>query len=137
MQELSRKKNEQFYLKRLKKHNDIEASSYIYIKQLCEAYGKKFVAPYKQSKDLSSYILNKDVKELHSPKQKNVMYISYKNELDKYKLYRRNSNLQVNSGLREWHDTLLNSELNKNGYKSVVGIYNTIFKYFFGGYENV
>ena len=42
--------------------------------------------------------------------------------------YRRNSSLQVNSGVREWHDTLLaDVELNPDGrHRAVVGIYNQI-----------
>lgn len=132
MQELGRKDNVEFYLKRLEKHNDLESSSYKFIKQLCESYNKEFIAPYKQNEDLVSYILNRTFKELHSPKQKNIMYKSYKEEIEKYKLYRRNSNLQVNSGIREWHDILLTTDLNNKNYKSVVGIYNTIYKHYWG-----
>jgi asparagine synthetase B (glutamine-hydrolysing) len=42
--------------------------------------------------------------------------------------YRTNSPLQVNSGIREWHDTLLASELNTRGARGVVAIYNDIRK---------
>ena len=56
------------------------------------------------------------------------MYESYKVELDKYKLYRRNSNLQVNSKIREYHNLLLLTDLNTRNYKSVVGIYNSMYK---------
>lgn len=137
MQELGRKDNDGFYMKRVEKHRDIEASSYKFIKELCEEYNKRFIAPYKQNDKLASCILSKNIKELHSPKQKNIMYESYKNEIDKYKLYRRNSNLQVNSGIREWHDVLLNTELNKNNHKSIVGIYNAVYKYYWENDKNV
>ena len=137
MQELGRKDDVEFYVKRLEKHNDLESSSYKFIKELCDNYNKAFIAPYKQNEYLISHILNKTFKELHSPKQKNIMYESYKYEIDKYKLYRRNSNLQVNSGIRDWHDTLINTELNEKNYKSVVGIYNTIYKYHWGSELNV
>ena len=133
MQELGRKDSRLFYEKRLEKHQDLTSSSYIFIKELFESKGKTFIAPYKDSEDLVEFILSKDLHELHSPKQKNVMYQDYKLELDKYSLYRRNSNLQVNSGLREFHDKLLNTELNVCNYKSVTGIYNTMYRDLFGG----
>lgn len=42
--------------------------------------------------------------------------------------YRKNSNLQCNSGIREYHDLLLRTELNKRKSKNVVAIYNDILK---------
>lgn len=132
MQELGRKDEDEFFKKRLEKHNNIESSSYKFIKEICEDYNKQFIAPYKDNEILVRYILNCGFKKLHSPKQKNIMYEAYKEEIDSYKLYRRNSNLQVNSGIRGWHDTLLNTGLNSKNYKSVVGIYNTIYRYYWG-----
>ena len=64
-----------------------------------------------------NYFLNKNFKELHSPKQKNLTYINYKEEIEDYKLYRKNSNLQCNSNIREWHNERLFTELNKNNWK--------------------
>ena len=81
--------------------------------------------------ELVNYILSKDFSQLHKPKLKQLTYDNYKNEIDKYDLYRKNSSLQVNSGVREWHDELLKTELNINNWKSVVGIYNYIFKKYF------
>ncbi len=46
--------------------------------------------------------------------------------------WRQNSPLQVNSGVREWHDTLLASSLNTRGAKKVVAIYNDLRKEIFG-----
>lgn len=135
MQEIGRKDDTIFYQKRLEKHLDATASSYKFIKELFTSHNKTFIAPYKDSKDLSEFILNKDLKELHSPKQKNIMYIAYKEELDRYSLYRRNSNLQINSHLREFHDNLLLTDLNTKNYKSVTGVYNTIYRDLFGGQD--
>lgn len=43
--------------------------------------------------------------------------------------YRRNSPLQVNSGVREWHDTLLaDPQFNTRGLRSIVGVYNDMAK---------
>ncbi|HEK8846047.1 TPA: hypothetical protein STX52_003251 [Clostridioides difficile] len=101
MQELGRKSEIVFYEKRLEKHKDIESSSYKFIKELCEIYNKNFIAPYKDNYELVKFILSKNYDELHIPKQKNETYENYKYEIDKYKLYRRSSSLQVNSKLRE------------------------------------
>lgn len=123
------KDDKQFYNKRCELYNNIQSSSYVFIKKIAEMNDKVFIAPYKECDEIASYMLSKNYKELNSPKQKNVMYESYKEDLDKYKLYRRNSNLQCNSKIREWHDELLlNKKVNKNNYKSVVGVYNQIYK---------
>ena len=114
MQILGRTNDEEFYKKRNEMHEDIESSSYIFIKNIFNAHNKEFVAPYKDNIELVNYFLNKNFKELHSPKQKNLTYINYKKEIEDYKLYRKNSNLQCNSNIREWHNELLFTELNKN-----------------------
>ena len=131
MQILGRTNDEEFYKKRNEMHEDIESSSYIFIKNIFNAHNKEFVAPYKDNIELVNYFLNKNFKELHSPKQKNLTYINYKEEIEDYKLYRKNSNLQCNSNIREWHNELLFTELNKNNWKSVVGIYNMIYNNYF------
>ena len=122
------KEIERFNKIRFNKFNDSTSSSYCYIKELIEEYDRKFYAPYKECDELTKYMLGLGYKELNSPKQKNIMYQDYKDILDKYKLYRRNSNLQCNSKIREWHDELLKTEENKNNNKSVVGIYNRYAK---------
>ncbi|MCC0705113.1 hypothetical protein IC213_18820 [Clostridioides sp. ES-S-0049-02] len=128
MQVLGRKNELDFYEKRLKKHKDIESSSYKFIKELFKIYNKNLIVPYKENNKLVKLLLSKTYNELHMPKQKNLTYENYKYEIDKYDLYRRSSNLQVNSALREWHDLLLKTDLNIKEYKSVVGIYNVIYK---------
>lgn len=42
--------------------------------------------------------------------------------------YRRNSSLQVNGGIRDWHEELLTSPLNPNGAERVVAVYNRILQ---------
>ena len=128
MQELGRKDLKEFNLKRELIVKDLKASSYIYIKQIFESHNIKFIAPYKENQDLINYFMNKTFKELHSPKQKNVMYENYETELLKYNLYRKNSNLQCNSKIRESHDRLLNSKYNINNNKAITGIYNRLYK---------
>ncbi len=125
---------EKFNEVRLKKVKDETASSYCYIKNIAEEHGKVFLAPYKENQEIINYMLRLNYKELNSPKQKNVMYEDYKDILEKYKIYRRNSNLQCDSKIREWHDTLLeNKNINVKNNKSVVAIYNRIYKEVFDG----
>lgn len=129
MQVVGNRDANEFYIQRLEKHKDVESSSYKYIKSIFEDNGKVFVAPYKDNNELVNYILSKNFFELHKPKLKNVMYESYKAEIITHNLYRRNSSLHINSGIREWHNDLLSMPINKDGYKSVVGIYNKISRW--------
>lgn len=124
---------EKFNEIRYKKLKDKTASSYCYIKKIVEGNEKIFLAPYKECEELLDYMLGLNYKEMNSPKQKNIMYEDYKDILEKYNLYRRNSNLQCDSRIREWHDILLNDkEINSNNNKSIVAIYNKIYKEVFG-----
>ena len=132
MQELGRLNQNEFDNKRRDLFLNPESSSFKYIKYIFESNNIKFIAPYKDNINLFNYFINKSFKELHSPKQKMVMYESYKYELEKYDLYRRNSNLQCNSKLREFHDKLLNTKENTNHNKSVVAIYNRYYKEIWG-----
>lgn len=114
---------------RLKRRNDQTASSYCYIKKIANDNKKILLVPYKENEEIISYMLGLNYKEMNSPKQKNIMYDDYKDILEEYKLYRRNSNLQCDSKIREWHDTLLeNKNINLKNNKSVVAIYNNIYK---------
>lgn len=61
--------------------------------------------------------------------KKKQTYNAFKEEIDKLHLYRRNSSMQINSGIRELHDELLKTDWNTKGFKSVVGVYNQIIKY--------
>lgn len=122
------KNTEKFNDLRIKRHLDDQSSSYRYIKKLSEDNDKVFIAPYKESIEIFTYMIKMNYKELNSPKQKYIMYCDYKEDLVNNNLYRRNSNLQCDSKIREWHDELLSSDLNTEGFKSVTGIYNKIYK---------
>lgn len=80
--------------------------------------------------EVVEFFLTKGYKECTSPKEKNIIYEAYKEELDKHKTKRLHSSYQVNSFIREWHDDkLLNDEsINYNNNKSVVAIYNRLFR---------
>lgn len=122
------KDDEEFSKARKVIHDNEEASSYKFIKGMFEEEGTLLLCPYKEDCDISSYILSKAYDELNKPKQKMIMYTAYKDYLDRYDLYRRNSGLQCNSMLREAHDKLLNTSLNTANSKSIVAIYNQIYK---------
>lgn len=103
------------------------SSAYASIKQVVESYNKVFLAPYRNEKVID-YFMNKTWKELNSPKQKQVAVDSYKEYFDELNVYRRNVNLQVGSKIREWHNELINTELNKNKRNRVDEIYKDLHK---------
>lgn len=126
MQIEGRKSDNEFHQMRLDKHNDLKSSSYCYIKAIFEENNKNFIAPYKDNDDLVNFLLSKTFFQIHTPKIKQITYDNYK-EIEKNNLYRRNSSLQKNSGIANWHNELLETELNINNWKSVIGIYNYIY----------
>ena len=82
--------------------------------RLYEAYS---VQPF------ADYALSLDMAELNWPVQKGIALRAFPDFWQKG-YYRTNSPLQVNSGVREWHDTLLKSEFNTRESESIVAIYN-------------
>lgn len=113
---------------RNEKINNLNSSAYLQIRTLVESYDKVFITPYKEDKNILNYFSALNYKAMNSPKQKNIMYLDYKNEIDKNKLYRRNNSLQCCSHIREWHDKLLNTKLNTNNYKIINPIYKNLYK---------
>lgn len=113
---------------RQSKVDDPKSSAYQYIKELFEVEGKQFVAPYKESKAITEYMQGLTFKEMHSPKQKMPAYLPYQDEIEKHELYRRNSNLQCGSMVREWHDKLMKTKLNPNNAKTIVTVYNAMHR---------
>jgi len=87
--------------------------------------------PY-SDEPLRDYALGLDFSELNrgpdGPKQKGIAVRAFPEFWSTPGFWRRNSPLQVNSGIREWHDLLLvDPEFNTRGLKSVVGVYNDMF----------
>ena len=109
-----------------------ELASYCYIEQMFTERGIKLIDVYRSNQELIDFFMSKTFKELTSPKEKNIAYESYKKEMDEYKLYRRPSPFQINSKVREWHDTLLNTNENINNNKRVTAIYNRYYKEIWG-----
>lgn len=81
---------------------------------------------------LKAHALSLDMKDLsRGPKgygQKGIAVRAFPDFWIGTNYYRRNSSLQVNSGVREWHEELLTSPLNPNGAEAVVAVYNRILK---------
>ena len=119
------KNYEEFQRKRLDIISDETSSGYRYIKSIF--HNKIFIAPYKECRKLIDYFMSLDYKSMNSPKQKYVTYSAYRNVIDRYKLYRRNENLQCASKIREYHDSLLKTDLNTNNYKIVTPIYRNLY----------
>lgn len=107
---------------------DENNASYSFIRNELANNNKTFVAPYKQSSEIISYFLNLESKDLCFGKQKKQTYEAFKTEIDNLSLYRRSSNMQINSGIREFHDLLLQTDLNQKNFKSVIGVYNQLIK---------
>lgn len=95
------------------------------IQKIAMNYNKKLVLPYR-NKEVMNYLLTLSWEDINKPKQKNVTYEAYKEEIIRLSSYRRNSNLQVDSKIREWHNELLNTELNYNNRKRVDEIYKDL-----------
>jgi hypothetical protein len=91
------------------------------------AHGCSMFEPYKQT-DFAEYGLSLDVAEINRPHQKGVAFRAFPEFWKKGRWRRQNGPLQIVSGVREWHDTLLRDpKLNPGGrFKAVVAIYNRL-----------
>jgi asparagine synthetase B (glutamine-hydrolysing) len=101
--------------------------------EIARLMGVPLEEPY-SDEPLRSHALALDVRELNrGPRgygQKGIAVRAFpKFWIHEPPRYRRNSPLQVNSGLREWHDTLLEvPHLNPMGAKRVVAIYGRMLR---------
>lgn len=122
---------EEFNRIRMKTLKDPDASAIRSIRQLVEDHGKRFVIPYRAPRVVDE-MMRYTWRELNQPKQKILALRSFAEYFKRQKIYRRNSNLQVGSKIREWHDTLIRSPLNKNKRMRVDEIYKDVYREFFG-----
>lgn len=122
------KDKEVFDRLRNRSRENLNSSAYLPIKTLAEeVHGKKLIVPYRDE-DIFNYFMNKSWVELNRPKQKQVAIDSYRKYFDSHDIYRKNSSLQVESGIREYHNELINSSLNTNNRKRVDEIYKDLRK---------
>lgn len=96
-------------------------------------FGVELVEPYSEE-PLQAAGLAIDLDEINrGPKGMGAKGIAVRAFPDFWSLpgvYRRPSPLQVNGGVREWHEELLTSPLNPNRAERVVAVYNRILKEF-------
>lgn len=87
------------------------------------------VRPYDDD-DVNDWFMARTYKELNSPHAKQPILDEFEKEHKACVLTLKHASYQVESGIREFHDLLLDdAELNPNHqYKSVVGVYNNIQK---------
>ena len=102
-----------------------EDYSCVYIRIAVEKAGKKLITPFKGGV-LQEYLMSLSWDQMNKPFIKSVAVSAFSDYYKKNAWYRKNSNLQVNSGIREYHDLLLDTPLNKRNSDSVVAIYNDI-----------
>lgn len=87
--------------------------------------GGNLVTPYRESK-IVAYLLGKTHPEMHKPFLKAIAVRSFP-EFWRCGSWRRDQNpLQVVSGIRDHHDTLLQSGINQKNRKAIIGIYRDI-----------
>lgn len=96
------------------------------------ARGVRLIEPY-SAQPLADYGLSLDVAQINSPRQKGLAlraFPEFWGDAARPRWWRKNSPLQVNSGLRELHDRLLGlPHLNPGGrFKAVVAIYNRMLE---------
>lgn len=91
--------------------------------------GHVCVRPYDDD-DVNDWFMARTYKELNSPHAKQPILDEFAKEHKACVLTLKHASYQVESGLREFHNLLLDdAELNPNHqYKSVVGVYNNIQK---------
>ena len=81
-----------------------------------------------RDKRVINFLLQKTMRELNRPKQKQILLNAFPEFWGAGKWYRKNKSLQVVSGIRDAHDTLLESRYNLRSHKAMVGIYNDILQ---------
>lgn len=77
---------------------------------------------------LADFMLSCTSHDLHSPKQKYIALAAFPEFWKRGAWYRQGLSLQVVSGIREAHDTLLNHPINRRKNRAIVGLYNDFLR---------
>lgn len=116
------------YFREHRKH-EIEAppssSSTISITKYSKTQGITLIDIFRDN-SVIEMMLCLNYNQMHKPHFKQLALSAYPDFWNSGKWYRKQDALQIISGIREWHDTLLNSKYNINNRKAVIGIYNDI-----------
>lgn len=104
---------------------DTEGSATWHMHATARRRGVRLVEPY-STQPHADHALSLNVAEINRPKQKGIALRAFPEFWRGRPWYRKNQPLQCASRLREFHDVLLKTPLNRGGHRSVVGVYNAI-----------
>lgn len=93
--------------------------------ELARKFGKEVIDFYDFHEGIDWFMQFK-LSAINSPFQKAPLVLCWKSWYDKGNFYKKHSDYQANSRLRDFYGTLLQSGYNKAGHKSVIGLYNQI-----------
>ena len=115
----------EFDRRRRNRWDDPTASGWCWWRELIESHGKKLVCPYRDPA-VFEWFMKHSWAELNRPRQKQAAVDAFCEEFKELAIYRRNDNLQCGSGVREWHDVLLTTSLNKQQRTRVQDLYGDV-----------
>ena len=121
------KGGEKAYAEHRRKDAENPNNSFFSCARIASACGIEVAAPYK-NEALREAVLGMTFDELHKPRKKSALLKAFPEFWAQGSWYRPNKNLQIVSGLRDYHDRLLQSPLNRRSHKSVAGIYSDIYE---------
>lgn len=107
-------------------HDDLNFSC-ANITRFAGHYGKECVDVYGW-KPFEEFFLRFKAEALNRPYEKHISVRAFREYFDQGNFYRKRSSYQVNSGLRDRHDVLLQSDYNTRGRKAVIGIYGDFMR---------
>lgn len=102
-------------------------------KSFIQAYGKslgkqrqvQFLYPY-HTRSVFNVFTGASIDELNKPKQKYITRLAFEDYFENCKVYNHQPFQLGDSGITEHFEKLLDTDLNTGGYKSVVGVYNSL-----------
>jgi len=100
-------------------------ASDVAIMATCDHLGLRLLPIFHDAR-LSELLLRMPYAEIHRPVQKGIALRAFPEFWRRGAWYRRNASLQVASGLRAWHDTLLRSPVNRRGRRAVAALYRDL-----------
>ena len=112
---------------RRKVMEDPDQSDWSVVK-MCAHEGIRMIDPFR-TPALVEFMLGLTHNDMHGRMDKGIAVYAFPEFWSRGAFYRGNGpSLQVDSGIREWHDTLLQSPLNIRNSKAVVAIYTDMWK---------
>ncbi len=97
------------------------------VNKVITSVGLAVTDPY-FDQELGDWLLGLSYADMHHGKQKALAVYAFTEFWRAGAFYRTNSNLQINSGLREFHDTLLQSAVNTRSSRAIVAIYRDLLE---------